>query len=855
MQPPKIRELDLEEGVDASAAFTSAPVAALLQGFENGQDGTLVVCGSIVRSLLGSTGSPGVLSLAVASCANALSGQSAGLLALSAFFALPEVGRAPAGRLPAIDLLGGGASRGSWEQCTIETFTDPHKALSTLVRCISQLLNSSGGRQEEFLGRLPLIFRLLVLTLRREKELTSCEAAPGIRSRSLYFVEAPPPGSGGPIPGNFRAATARLQLTKCVVLHAAPGPLAALLHVRAGCTGVDNQSGICRRPVLPPGEALEVQVLSQPGAGIRQITAAEARRQYPLALTRAAKLRALLLSIRTWSDGDLEVGPVEEALTFLRGFEMPAPVTTGSDPLVELATLTWQQQWQVRHLLRCVQAAEERDQLVSEVDDLVEELAAAEARLAERKEEVARGEQEQEALDSYRQNEYELKSWECERLADSGPNLAFLLLIWGRHKGFESLAESRYATKQMTSRWEAAVAEVEELREEVQEERSFRLASPSSPPSRRRSAPPRKRSDWQLQARIQELEDLVRELQRDQKIDREALRETCDHRDRLQAQLRREAAKADSCRRRTESLRQRLQSTETVLEAPPPPSPKLVLLPYVVTSQTQVEELATAFEDGSVSEVEAVLQQPCHPDVVCDDGRSPVMLASAEGHVEVVRLLLEAGANKNLADNDGCTALMQASVRGHVEVVHLLLDACADGNLSNRRDITALMMASLQGNLEVVRLLLEAGADTTYTSLAHPADFTALTLASSQSHVEVVRSLLDAGTDKNLADTSGSSALVMACDKGYVEVVRLLLEAGADSNSFNFAGSHAFAGLLDAGADKDLANSSGSTALMIACKNGNVEVVRLLLEAGADRNLGQHSRLHGCDAGICDRPR
>ncbi|CAE7529377.1 unnamed protein product [Symbiodinium microadriaticum] len=129
-----------------------------------------------------------VLSLAVASCANALSGQSAGLLALSAFFALPEVGRAPAGRLPAIDLLGGGASRGSWEQCTIDTFTDPHKALSTLVRCISQLLNSTGGRQEEFLGRLPLIFRLLVLT--------SCEAAPGIRSRSLYFVEAPPPGSG-----------------------------------------------------------------------------------------------------------------------------------------------------------------------------------------------------------------------------------------------------------------------------------------------------------------------------------------------------------------------------------------------------------------------------------------------------------------------------------------------------------------------------------------------------------------------------------------------------------------------------------------------------------------------------------
>ena len=48
-------------------------------------------------------------------------------------------------------------------------------------------------------------------------------------------------------------------------------------------------------------------------------------------------------------------------------------------------------------------------------------------------------------------------------------------------------------------------------------------------------------------------------------------------------------------------------------------------------------------------QVEAILQQPRHPDMICDeDGSRPLMLASDRGHAEVVRLLLEAGADKKL---------------------------------------------------------------------------------------------------------------------------------------------------------------------------------------------------------------
>ena len=58
-------------------------------------------------------------------------------------------------------------------------------------------------------------------------------------------------------------------------------------------------------------------------------------------------------------------------------------------------------------------------------------------------------------------------------------------------------------------------------------------------------------------------------------------------------------------------------------------------------------------------------------------------------------------------------------------------------------------------------------------------------------------------------------ALLLAADAGHLEVVRLLLEAGTD---------------------KDAAMRHGATALLYATHNGHLEVVRLLLEARADKD-------------------
>ena len=71
----------------------------------------------------------------------------------------------------------------------------------------------------------------------------------------------------------------------------------------------------------------------------------------------------------------------------------------------------------------------------------------------------------------------------------------------------------------------------------------------------------------------------------------------------------------------------------------------------------------------------------------------------------------------------------------------------------------------------------------------------------------------------NLLDNHGWTALTIASQFGHVEVVRLLLEAGADMN---------------------LVDNHGWTALTIASSNCQVGVVRLLLEAGADFNLANN---------------
>ena len=99
----------------------------------------------------------------------------------------------------------------------------------------------------------------------------------------------------------------------------------------------------------------------------------------------------------------------------------------------------------------------------------------------------------------------------------------------------------------------------------------------------------------------------------------------------------------------------------------------------------------------------------------------------------------------------------------------------------------------------------------------------ALLSACENNRVVEVASLLQKPLDPNWreADTY-LSPIHHAAKQGHLEVVRILLEAGADQNA---------------------ATANGITALMFAARQGHLEVVRLLLETGADKNAAMaHGR-------------
>jgi hypothetical protein len=140
--------------------------------------------------------------------------------------------------------------------------------------------------------------------------------------------------------------------------------------------------------------------------------------------------------------------------------------------------------------------------------------------------------------------------------------------------------------------------------------------------------------------------------------------------------------------------------------------------------------------------------------------------------VDVVTLLLAAGMDP---DALGGKALAMAAAGGRTELLRLLLEAGADPDRpSGSFGQPALISALMRGEIEAARLLLEAGAD---PDVPTRAGATALFFAQD---VETARMLLDAGATVNRRDDAGGTALMSAVVLGDLALVELLLERGAD---------------------------------------------------------------------------
>jgi ankyrin repeat protein len=305
--------------------------------------------------------------------------------------------------------------------------------------------------------------------------------------------------------------------------------------------------------------------------------------------------------------------------------------------------------------------------------------------------------------------------------------------------------------------------------------------------------------------------------------------------------------------------------------------------------------LQWAVYDGNVADVRRLLKAGANVSIANNYGATPMGLAAEVGNAEIIKLLLEAGANADSPNADGQTALMEVARTGNVEAAELLVKHGAKVNAKERwGGQTALMWASARRHPQMMQFLISKGADVNASSIdrdyqrhvtaeGRPKNldsggFTPLLYAARENCAACVKVLLDNKADINLPDPDGVSPLLLAIMNTNWDLAKQLITAGADVNEWDMFGeaplftaiglrNQVTSGkasidplnetkgiaivrlLLERGANSNMqlffrpanvrgaTNTRGSTPLIRAVNNADMEVMKLLLEHGADVNL------------------
>ena len=308
--------------------------------------------------------------------------------------------------------------------------------------------------------------------------------------------------------------------------------------------------------------------------------------------------------------------------------------------------------------------------------------------------------------------------------------------------------------------------------------------------------------------------------------------------------------------------------------------------------------LVQACTNGSAEFVGLLLKSGANPNTPIGTGETPLMTCARTGSADAVRMLLVHGADANAKEpNQNQTALMWAAAQQHSKVLQILIEAGADLRAHTKSGFTSLHFAARVGDMESTRALLDAGVDVNIKSqpdsdngrgqgpgAAGAGRGTAAGRAGS------ARGAIVGGGAGARAGTNfpGSTALLVATVRGKVPLALFLLNHGADPNVLDagFTPLHWAAAtwenglanpvygfidpiggipdreaklqlvqaLLAHGANPNLQmtarppgyggtgtggynDAPGATAFILAANAADVEMMRLLLKAGADPHI------------------
>lgn len=199
-----------------------------------------------------------------------------------------------------------------------------------------------------------------------------------------------------------------------------------------------------------------------------------------------------------------------------------------------------------------------------------------------------------------------------------------------------------------------------------------------------------------------------------------------------------------------------------------------------MTNEAGGTALLAAASWGKPTIVQLLLDYGANPHIRTKNGWTTLMSA-AKGHVETTQLLLEYGVDVNAivtgGREKGKTALIIAIQWGQPDVVKLLLEHGADVNIKTETGKTALDIAMSKQDIHEVdkvkiMYFLKQGKTTPNEDLLYAAHI---------GDLQLVQKALQQGANPNTRRShDGWTALIVAAWWGQPEVIELLLQHGAD---------------------------------------------------------------------------
>lgn len=200
------------------------------------------------------------------------------------------------------------------------------------------------------------------------------------------------------------------------------------------------------------------------------------------------------------------------------------------------------------------------------------------------------------------------------------------------------------------------------------------------------------------------------------------------------------------------------------------------------------------------------------------------VLASDE---ERIRFLVEKGADINKPDAQGYGALQAAARNRNDKIIPLLIALKADVNGRDGDGFTALIHAAERNHVASIKALVERGAD---LEASVEGGFAPLSLAIESGKLLAAKALIELGASVNVAaGTDRVTPIMVAASQLAVGEAAKEIERRQGLRSTDIA-----IALIERGANVNAANAHGVTPLMIAAARGNLPMIGLLLEAGAD---------------------